>query len=368
MNPMRTLLCSLLVLLSGCAVEEAWLELDLETTDFVNRWILEGQATRVVLTADGYECPDGRTARVDLLRPTGFEGPRPLALLLHDGVYDWRDEANSHYETGLPRLGALYADDQVAAMLGVNGDDVDGNARGAWPAVLLQAGYAVAVPGNCWGDLWHGRGDNSLALEGFLRLGARLARDAVRLSVAHGDVTDQRVIAVGLGEGGRAITELATDGFEFDAVVLDATPDWLSPVVLRQAYFQRYITGLERIWHAELPTDPPPTTQERLDVLQVLLQRDSLVHLVRDQGWRTPIIYAWSSSDEIVPADYAQPASLAIAAQYPDGLSRVFDWNEPAHAPSNTERGYEKVGEFVTWIGDLLGEFEYVPPPEEPLP
>ena len=368
MGAMRTLTCCSLLLLSGCVMQEAWVDLDLETTAFVNRWILEGQANRVVLEAEGYTCPDGRTARVDLLRPTGFDGPRPLALLLHDGVYDWLDEADNHYETALPRLGALYADDQVAAMLGVDGNEVDGNARGAWPAALLQAGYAVVVPGNCWGDLWHGRGDNSLQVEGFLRQGARLAHDAVRLASAQPDVSDQRVIAVGLGEGGRGITELATDGFEFDAVVYDATPDWLSPVIQRPAFFQRYITGLERIWHAELPTDPPPTTQERLNALQDLLQEDSLVHLVSEAGWRTPIIYAWSSTDEIVSADHARPAAETIAARYPDGLHRVLDWQEAAHAPSNTERGFDTVTGFMTWIGDLLGEFVYVPPPEEPAP
>jgi hypothetical protein len=370
MTPMRALPCSLLLLLSGCMVPEAWVDLDLESTAFVNHWILEGEATRVTLMADGYECPDGRTARVDLLRPTGFDGPRPLALLLHDGAYDWLDAADNAYETGRTRLGALYADDQVASTLGTDGDEVDGNARGAWPASLLRAGYAVAVPGNCYGDLWHGRGGNDLQLEGFLRNGARLASDAIHLAQAQSDVSDQRLLGIGLGDGGRGVTELALDGVVFDAVVVDASPDWLSPTVQRPAYFQRYITGLQRIWHSELPdvSDPAVTVQDELDALQALLQRDTLVHLVSDLGWRTPIIYAWSSTDELVDADQARPAAETIAARYPDGEHRVLDWQEAAHAPSNTERGFETVQGFMVWVGDLLGEFVYVPPAEEPVP
>lgn len=366
MTPMRAFPCLLLVLLSGCAISEAWEDLDLDDTAFVNTWILEGDATRTVLLADGFECPDGRTARVDLLRPTGFDGPRPLALLLHDGVYEWIDDTNNTYENTVNRLGALYADRQIAATLGVDGADVDGDARGAWPAALLQAGYAVAAPGNCWGDLWHGRGDNDLQAEGFLREGARLASEAIRLAAAQDDVSDQRVIAIGLGEGGRGVVELASEGVDFDAVVIDASPDWLSPVLQRPAWFQRYIAGLERIWYAELPVDG--TTQQRLDALQTLLQRDSLVHLVSDLGWRVPIVYAWSSTDEIVDPDQARPAAETIAAQYPDDLHRVVDWQEPSHAPSNSERGYAHVQDYLTWIGDLLGEFTWVAPPESPAP
>ncbi len=366
MIPMRALPCLLLVLLSGCVLEEAWVDLDLDDSAFVNRWILEGQATRTVLLAEGYQCPDGRTARVDLLRPTGFEGPRPLALLLHDGVYEWLDDTSSTYENTVNRLGALYADDQVAAMFGVDGALVDGNARGSWAASLLQAGYAVAAPGNCWGDLWHGRGDNDLQGEGFLRQGARLAADAIRLATEQPDVTDQRLIAVGLGEGGRGIVELALDGVDFDAVVVDGSPDWLSPVTQRPAWFQRYITGLERIWFAEIPADLP--TQERLTVLQGLLQRDSLVHLITDLGWRVPIVYASSPTDEIVDADMTLPAAQAIGPRYAEGQSIVDEWPGPEHVPSNSERGYDAVQGYMTWIGELLGDFVYLAPPAAPAP
>lgn len=363
MRPMRALLCCLL--LSGCVAEENWVDLDLGTTTFVNPWVLEGEATRTTLQASGFECPDGRTARIDLVLPTGFEGPRPLALVLHDGAYDWLDAGGNAYEGAVERLGALYADDQIARLLGVDEVEVHGSAFGVWPATLLQAGYAVAAPGNCWGDLWHGRGDNNLQLEGFLRLGARLASEAIQVARAHESVSDQRLLGIGLGEGGRGIAELALEDVAFDAVYVDAPPDWISPVLQQPALYQRYITGLERIWASELPSTA--SQQERLVLLQDLLQRDTFVHLVADLGWRTPIIYTWSSTDEILDPDQARPAAETIAASYPEGQYRVLDWATPAHAPSNGERALEQVAGFMTWIDDLLGEFEHVPPPAAPV-
>ncbi len=360
----RLLPASLCLLMLGCVPDEDWQDFDLSVIPFANTWVDRGSATRTVLLAEGYTCPDGATARVHVVEPVGTDSPAPLALVLHGRAFDWIGPGGDHFED-TDRLNAAWADGEVEQTLGLTSPEASGRLRGAWAAALLEAGYAIALPANCWGDLWHGRGQNNLD-EGFARLGARLAHDAIGLAAERPGITDQRVLAIGLGEGGRGVAELGLDGVHLDGIVVDASPDWLSPVLATPSLNQRFILGLQTVWASDLDAEATPADQ--LDQLRVGLQRDSFVHLVSDLGFRVPAVYAWSSLDERIDPDQSRPAAETIAAAYPSSQYRVVDWQEATHAPSNTDRGLDSARDFLAFMDGVLGPFEYVEPPADASP
>jgi hypothetical protein len=351
------LFTALVLLMTGCWIDDEFEEYDLVVTPFENDYVVRGTASLEVTLAQGYECPDGRTARIYYLEPDGVAGPRPLAVLFHGRTFDYVDPQGEHYE-GVDRLSSPWAATQVQELLGLT-EDVTTPSEGAWAAALLEQGWTVALPADCWGDLWHGRGNNDLAGEHFLRLGSYLASDVIRLAQERDGVSTQRVLAIGLGEGGRAISELVGDGVELDAVIIDSSPDWLAPVVTDTVFNQDYVGGLLRIYDDETGAilDPAP----QLDALRAALRRDSMMHAVQDLGFRAPIVYGWSQLDERIDPETSRPAAEAIGANYPPGTYQVLDWQVAAHAPSN--RDIAQTRELLGWVEGQLG-----PLPPEPVP
>jgi hypothetical protein len=341
--------------LSACPVERVWEDFDLSVSPFSNAWVDRDAATLEVLHAEGYECPDGRTARVYLVRPVSpppveDASRRPgLALLFHGRDFSYLDGEGRYYEDE-DRLSVSWSALQAERVLGVDAASDGGAPEGAWVKALLDAGWTVAAPTGCWGDLWHGRGGNDRAAEGFLRQGAYLASDTARIATEHG-VDTSRVIAIGLGEGGRAVTELALDAFVLSGVVVDASPDWLSPVVTDSYAKQPYIEGLYRIYADEIPITEDPEAKRA--ALRTALQRDTLVHAVQDLGWRVPIVYAWSALDERIDPEWAMPAADAISASYPLAIQQVLDWQTVEHAPSN--RDPAQAAERLGWLLGVMG-------------
>jgi hypothetical protein len=353
-------LLTALWLLTGCWIDDEFEEHDLTVTPFGNSYIERGTATLEVRLAEGYTCPDGRTARIYYVDPVGIDGPRPLAVLYHGRAFDYIDGAGQHYE-GTDRLNSPWAASRVQAMLGLTVEqDAASPGEGAWVAALLEAGWSVAAPTDCWGDLWHGRGGNDLVQESFLRMGSYLADDTIRLARERDGVSTQRVVAIGLGEGGRAIAEMIGDGVHLDAVVVDSSPDWLAPVVVDTVANQDYVAGLLRIWDDDVADVVDPDAQ--LEALRAALRRDSLVHAVEDLGFRQPIVYGWSQQDERIDPATSRPAAEAIGAAYPVGDYQVLDWQVAAHAPSN--RDLAQTRDLLAWISSRLGPL----PPEPDLP
>lgn len=354
----QTALLTALLLLTGCWIDDEFEDHDLVVTPFENEYVARGSATLEVTLAEGYECPDGRTARIYYVEPEGVPGPRPLAILFHGRTFDYVDLQGAHYE-GVDRLNSPWAATRVHEILGLV-DDATVPSEGAWIGALLEQGWTVALPADCWGDLWHGRGNNDLAGEHFLRLGSYLASDTIRLAREREGVSTQRVLAIGLGEGGRAVSELIGDEVHLDAVVIDSSPDWLAPVVNETVTNQDYVAGLLRIWDDETAGIEDPTGQ--LDALRGALRRDSLVHAVQDLGFRQPIVYGWSQLDERIDAETSRPAAEAIGAAYPAGTYQVLDWQVTAHAPSN--RDIIQTRELLAWLEGQLGPL----PPEPDSP
>ncbi len=331
-----------LPLLTACWTGLPGEDFDLTRTPFGNFYIDRADATLAVRTADGYTCPDGTEARIYFVDPAGEAAePRPLAVLFAGRNFDYINAQGEH-QAADDRLTTEWAAAEVEALLGLRDEaaEVTGLHAGAWAGHLLQRGFSLAVPANCWGDLWHGRGDNDFAGEDFLRYGAYFASDTVRLAQARPPVADDRLLVIGLGEGGRAVTELILDGVEIDAVAIDSSPDWLAPVVNDTAANRAYVQGLLRIYAGEVGAIEDPDAQ--LEALRTALRRDSMVHTVQDLGFRAPIVYGYSSADERIDVETSRPAGDAIGVTYPAGTAQVNEWlcgGAPCarHAPSNTD-------------------------------
>jgi hypothetical protein len=350
---------SLLLGSAGC-----WLEDDLGKTyvsgiPFVTPHVARGTANLQIIEATGYACPDGKVSQVYLVTPEIGAESYPLALLYHSRSFDYVDILGEHYGNQ-DRLNSTWAIDQVRRALGMESlSEVPSSGEGAWVAALLESGFAVAAPANCWGDLWHGRGGNSLVDEGFLRLGGYLADDTIRIAGEAAPIDDDFVVAIGLGEGGRAITELALTGVPLRAVVIDSSPDLLSPLIDQPVINAQYIVGLSRIYDDEVRH-----LEEQVDVLAALLtsvQRDSMVNVVQNLGFRLPIVYAHSETDTRISPLLAAPAASAIEVAYqsPPGSYLLRNWPDSGHALSN--RTVDEARTLVAWLLEQTGP--HIPAP-----
>lgn len=339
----------LFILLAGCQAGDLSDPYDLSTTPLGGEYLDRSEATLSIRNADGYVCPDGRPARVYLVDPVGEVGPRPLALMLHGRPFDYVDDQGDHYGTE-DRLNSPWAADAVEEMLGL-GDDPAAAGEGAWVAALVRAGWSVVAPADCWGDLWHGRGANDYGVEGFLRMGGYLASEAVLIAQERQGVSDQRVLVIGLGEGGRGVTELLMSDSPPDAVIIDSSPDWLPPVVTAASTNAGYVEGLFAIYDDEVRAVVDPDA--RLEALRTALRRDSMVHVVQDLGVRPPIVYFWSATDERIDPETSRPAADAVLASYPVDDAHVLDTQRSDHAPSN--RDLAEATEQLEWLESRLG-------------
>ncbi len=334
LNP-RALLPLATLFLAGCWSSTDFEDLDLTRTPFGTQYVDRDDAQFEVHTVDGYTCPDGSTARIYFVDPIGAAEPRPLAVFFHGRAFDYINAQDEHWVED-DRLTTSWAAAEVETMLGLQIAGAEDTALypGTWAGLLLAQGYSLVAPANCYGDLWHGRSDNDFEGEDFLRQGAYLASDAIDLGRARAGVDPERLVAVGFGEGGRAITELILDGIVLDGVIIDSSPDWLAPVVTAAVANRAYVEGLLTIYDGEVGAIEDP--DEQLEALRVALRRDSMVHAVQDLGFRAPIVYGYSALDERIDVETSRPAADTIGATYPPGGAYVVDWGSVEHAPSNT--------------------------------
>ncbi|MBJ95456.1 MAG: hypothetical protein CMP23_13420 [Rickettsiales bacterium] len=347
------LILTILLLCWGC-----WIEDDLEPTtitgiDFVTPHVSAGNASLHVMEATGYLCPDGANSQLYAVTPNSIDGPFPVALLFHDEVLDYVTLDGSNFAMD-NRLRAPWAIEQVRRSLGLSNPSTGpGLGEGAWAAALLEAGFAVIAPGNCWGDLWHGRGRNSIAEEGFMRLGASLADDSLRIAAEQLDIDENFVIAVGLGEGGRAFTELIHAGVDLKAAAIDSTPDLLEALLDQPMINAEYIVGLTHIYSDEVGHLVEATDQ--VAALRTYTRRDSIVHLVTELELRLPIIYSYSPTDPRVLSSLTEPAAVAIETSYqsPPGAYQLITRTESVHVESN--RSIDEARGLVAWLLEQTG-------------
>lgn len=195
------------------------------------------------------ECPDGRPARLVLVHPVRPDGPVPTALLFHSGSFDFVQDPTpgsplegEHFARP-DRLEMPWAVRQAYATLGMFPTQTVGEVHdGSLPAALVDAGVAVIVPTNCWGDWWHnasGASDNDFEADLFFRNGRSLADFAWQLAEDPSfgpnvgaelsfEPDPDALYAIGLGEGGRAVGELLHLGHVPRAVAVDSLLEDLS--------------------------------------------------------------------------------------------------------------------------------------------
>lgn len=275
---MRALSALPLMLAAGC-----WKATYAEIPPDVLRFEPPVEAPRDWLLAPfevGLECPDGANTRFHVLYPesaTPDGEPMPAAVLYHSGAFDFvyapkhGDPLSGTHFASPSRLGSEFAVRQVFATLGMYPDlyDVDRN-DGLLAAALAEAGVAVMLPANCWGDLWGnetGGPDNDFPQDLFDRQGRAAAEWALRflvdplfasafdleLPIA---VDPTQVYALGLGEGGRAVAEVLSidndeDGvpdYELAGALVDSPPDDLRVFFDDAGLYGSTVEGLLRVF------------------------------------------------------------------------------------------------------------------------
>lgn len=346
-----------LLLLTGCFKPYADLaELDFSDVAFDNPNVLADDA-RVTAVDTAFSCPDGEPARVFAVYRQAWNDARPTAVLLHSGAFDYvrTPEADTpldgpgYHEDA--RLGLPWSVAKAWETLGINERpvDVEEDNSGALAAALVDAGVAVIVPANCWGDLWHnvaGEVENDQTTEFVTRDGLGLASATVRSLVDAALVQDtgiqvpvqvdaDQLFLIGLGEGGRGVAELLHRGDTpgIAAALVDSSPDALSVWAGDTVTFADEVTGLERLFGADnLGT-----------VDDANLAAAVAAGVAPD---RTGVL--WSSLDTGLPIDMIAGAGAAVAT-LPGGW--VVDTGTATHVQLGDDP--ELAAEATAW---LLGE------------
>lgn len=268
------------VLLVGCwsteltELPDAEVAFDPEVGDAPEGWMVA--ALDVNLT-----CPNGSDVRFYALYPSDAATsgqPVPTAVVYHSGAFDFvyapttEDPlAGTHYASP-SRLDGGWAIRNIFVTLGMLPDEVEGETHsGVLPRALARDGVAMIFPSNCWGDWWHNRSGvagNDFDADLFGRDGRTAAVWGFQLASTPGAalailgdelpfVPDPaEVYAIGLGEGGRAVTELLSIDEDADGVadhqpvgaIVDSTADDLSIYFADPALFGNAVAGLSRIF------------------------------------------------------------------------------------------------------------------------
>ena len=226
------------------------------------------------------ECPNGEDARFYFVYPTkeAEEGAAlEAAVIYHSGAFDFvfaptTDDplAGTHFSTP-SRLDNGFAIRHVYATLGMLPNEIEAERHsGTLPIALAEANIAMLFATNCWGDMWRNRrglADNDFPSDLFARDGRTAAEwgyqfladpaFAQLLGVElPATIQLDKVYAIGLGEGGRAVGELLTVDSNGDGVpdhtpagvIVDSSPDDLGVYYDDPSLNGNTIAGLNRIF------------------------------------------------------------------------------------------------------------------------
>jgi hypothetical protein len=347
------------LLLAGCFKPYSdFAELDFSDIAFDNPNVTVADA-RVASVDSTYTCPDGEPARVFGVYRTSWDGPRPTAVLLHSGAFDYimapeaADPLAGESYRQTTRLSRPWSLAKAWETMGINPKpvDVDEANGGTLVAALVEADIAVVVPANCWGDLWHNVADevdNDIELELVSRDGLGLASGTLQSLVDAGKVAetgiqlpfqvdDAQLFLIGLGEGGRGVGELLhrTDTPDVAAVLVDSSPDLLSVWERDPVAFAEEAEGLARLFGVDGLSDVDDHSL-----------RDAIAGGLAPA--RTGV--AWSSIDPRLPTDMIAPTADAAAGL---GESWVIDTAADQHIQLNADPTLSAVAAAWLSTGDV---------------
>ena len=226
------------------------------------------------------DCPDKEQSKFYFVYPIEAETSGlavPAAVVYGSGAFDFvfapsasDPLAGTHFSSP-SRLDHAWAVRNVFTTLGMLPDEIKGeDFTGVLPIALAEEGVAMLFPANCWGDMWHNRGgqagndfpsdlfnrDGRTAAEwGFQILSDPLFAAGLRIELPI-VIDSNEIYAIGLGEGGRAVTELLSIDSNDDGVadympsgaLIDSTPDDLGIYFEDPSSYGNRIAGLKRIF------------------------------------------------------------------------------------------------------------------------
>ncbi len=291
-------------------------------------------------------CPDGTRDRTYLLYPAGAspDEPMPAAILFHSGAWDFvfapdpQAPLEGTHFADPSRLSSEWANRQLFVTLGMYPEQAPSEVHtGQLPAALIEAGLAVMLPANCWGDLWASRrgvAQNDFSADFFYREGrsaaewshrmlidpAFAATLGVELPIA---VDPDQVYGIGLGEGSRALMELLAIDNDGDGIgdhslagaIVDSPFDDLRVYLSDPVLYQAQVQGLQRIF----PSGSAATTSGSLWGAGLLPER---------------LVYVYSSLDTVLP-NSINTAALEVLSDHRAAL--VIDTEEEAHVLLNAD-------------------------------
>ncbi len=310
----------------------------------------------------GLSCPDGEPAQFYMIYPDSqdqreqeFTEPMPLAIIFHSGAFDYIYDPDPTAplegpglhaaDPGGTRLFTPWAQRHAFTTFGMypNLDDVEIH-DGTLTTALAERGFAMMLPLNCWGDMWHNRSgavENDYGADLFYRDGRTAAEFAyyhatsdfppsnpIELPI---EIHTDQIFLVGLGEGGRAASELLTiqrdtdgnGGLDFPIKAAGLIMD--SPVSDLTVYapggseaFQRYHNGLLRLF---------PEGGRGKGAFQNIPRRN----LPQRVG------LLWSTEDSRIPAGSNDAAIALVEDESLIAEGWVFEDNRAAHILINDD-------------------------------
>jgi hypothetical protein len=226
------------------------------------------------------ECPNGENARYYFVYPTeeAAEGAAlEAAVVYHSGAFDFvfapttEDPLAGTHFSAPNRLDHAWAIRHVFATLGMLPNEVETEVHtGTLPVALAEANIAMLFAPNCWGDLWRnrkGQADNDFPSDLFARDGRTAAEwgyqflaDPVFAQLLGVElpatIQVDKVYAIGLAEGGRAVGELLVVDNDQDGqpdhtpagILVDSSADDLGVYYADPSLNGNTIAGLNRIF------------------------------------------------------------------------------------------------------------------------
>ncbi len=273
----------------------------------------------------------------------------PVIMLFHGNGLDFIEALASLFVHAAPRTAAQLLQEQPGfagfieilnrggAMRGLTGE-----ASGAVAAAALERGWGLVVPGNCWGDGGHHRGE---VVDYYIRAPrhGRSMDDFVwqwyRKQFGHDRA---REYSFGCSGGGQRTAQLLlADPNAVAAAAVDSPADYLPG-------FKEDPPGLFSLLQGI------PGYLERLDAFYLAhygtwenAAAQSLGTQLLERGIQTPIYLTFSRKDPLVTYSITRRLAEALGQRQPAGRQVVWDTGEAVHCQVNTRSRAEAV---LDWL------------------